>query len=94
MGEPTATPVVGPYTMHPVKPGRSTGLYDMDGVPLLDGDIVVNYNAFGQVGEVRHVSNPPYYYWVAGGAALGNRSNSWSHNKNYGVRFLAREVRG
>ncbi len=89
MGEPAQTPV-RPPTVEPVKPGRDTGLYDMDGVPLFDGDIVVNYNAFGLVGEVRHVRAEPYVYWSAAGASIGNRKNSWSSSKTFGVRLLGR----
>lgn len=76
-----------------VIPGRSTGLYDIDGAEIFDGDIVMNYNAYGAIGEVRQIRSEPHVYWAAGGASMGNRANNWSSNKSFGVRLVAREIR-
>lgn len=76
------------YLSDDVVPGRNTGLRDIDGEELFDGDMVVNFNFpepnSGPV-QVRFTYRGKYSFWTAGGASIQTLSAS--------PRFGVRKVR-
>jgi hypothetical protein len=76
-------------TLEDIVPGRSTGLRDMDGNELFDGDIVENLNIpeeyeMERIGPIRLAHLLQYTFWTAASASI----QGFSHNKNYGVRKI------
>jgi hypothetical protein len=69
-----------------VETGRATGLFDMDGKPLFDGDEVLNLNVppSGKAGQVRLAHLGKYTFWTAAGASIQKLSDS----PEVGVRKL------
>ncbi len=77
------------FSLEDVIPGRETGLLDMDGKPLFDGDMVLNLNRPGEwaaepceVRRLRYEQDrfPPL--WTAGGASI----ETLSQYPRFGVR--------
>lgn len=71
-----------------VVPGRSTGLRDMVGNELFDGDRVVNHNipeGRDRVCQIRRIRVGQFApFWSAGGTGI----ESISESQNFGVRKI------